>query len=119
MRRTGLLLPALAAALLGCSTPFAPGAAESIDVPELQSLQHLDPIDSLFYCGSDGAWHYFFRARMFGSASYKVARALLEVEAEHPLGSEAACALAAGHFDPTPTGTWVYEPSAKRPPALP
>jgi hypothetical protein len=114
-----VLLSSVALGLVHCAAEFAPGDAQPIEVPELISLQHFEPLDNVSYCGSDTGWHYFFHALPFQSVTYKVSRAVLEVEAEHPVTSQAACVLAAGHFDTTPTGTWVYVPSAKKPSASP
>jgi len=100
-----VLVSVLVLGLAGCAAKFAPSEAQEIEPP-----------DNVSYCGSDASWHYFFHAMLVQSATYKISRAVLQMEAEHPVTSQADCVLAAGHFETTPTGTWFYEPSAKQPP---
>jgi|SRR6516165_5229851 hypothetical protein len=111
-----VLVSVLVLGLAGCAAKFAPSEAQEIEPPELVSMQHFEPADNVSYCGSDASWHYFFHAMLVQSATYKISRAVLQMEAEHPVTSQADCVLAAGHFETTPTGTWFYEPSAKQPP---
>jgi hypothetical protein len=105
---TTILFPLGCFALASCASHFSAAHSEAITPRRFVEICRIDPLDQMFYYGSDSTYHYFYRGRLVGSGSFKIRKNDFRLPEEFSLTEGRKPLFLVGHFDEK-TACWIQK----------